>query len=130
MADERLARPGAPARLCVRPAQAVLRGLREGAMRAVVVVRAFQPARQGSSGLTVSLVGASGTRMELARVAVHPLQAFAASDPSQRFLVSLAPAAHWIVDGQPLCIEVGFDVPGGSPEGGMAEIDVEFVRTS
>lgn len=129
MADNKVATPQAPARLCTNHPQAALRGLREGVQRAVVVIKAFQPPRQGGSGLVVSLLSANGTkRHELTRVAVHPLQAFTARDASQRFLVSLAPVAHLIDDGKPLCIEVGFDTAGGTPDGGMAEVDIELAK--
>lgn len=129
MADSRVATPQAPARLCTTHPPAALRGLREGVQRAVVVVKAFEPPRQGGSGLVVSLVSADGKRRnELTRVAVHPLQAFTAKEASQRFLVSLAPVAHLLEDGKPLCIEVAFDAAGGAPDGGMAEIDIELVK--
>lgn len=129
MPDSRIATPQAPARLCANHPQAALRGLREGVQRAVVVVKAFQPPGQGSSGLVVWLLSANGTkRHELTRVAVHPLQAFTTQEASQRFWVSLAPVAHLIEDGKPLCIEVGFDTAGGAAGGGMAEIDIELIK--
>ena len=130
VASSAIATAQAPARRCAQHPPAVLRGLREGGQRLVVVVKAFQPPKGRGGQLVVSLVLPADKRHELTRFAVHPLRAFTAQEPerAQRFQVSLAEVAHLLEDGKPLCVEVGFDSSGGAAEGGMAEIDVELVQ--
>jgi len=118
---------------CVNNEPATLRALRLDDKRLVVVVKSFQPANPPNASLVVSLLTANKTqRHEVTRFAVHPLRAFSAQEPNrqQRFLVSLAEQAQLIEDGQPLCIEVGFDTSGGTLQGGAAEIDIEMVATT
>jgi hypothetical protein len=115
---------------CVGHDPATLRALKRGDKRLVVVVKSFQPANPPNATLVVSLLTANKTqRHEVTRFALFPLRAFSAREPNreQRFLVSLAEQARLIEEGQPLCIEVGFDTSGGKLEGGAAEIDIELV---
>lgn len=130
VASSAIATPQAPARRCAAHPPAVLRGLREGGQRLVVVVKAFQPPKARGGPLVVWLLSPAGKRHELTRFAVHPLRAFTAQEPdrAQRFQVSLAEVAHLVEDGKPLCVEVGFDNSGSPPEGGMAEIDIEWQK--
>ena len=130
VASSAIATAQAPARRCAAHPPAVLRGLREGGQRLVIVVKAFQPPKGRGGQLVVSLVSPANKLLELTRFAVHPLRAFTAQEPdrAQRFQVSLAEVAHLLEDGKPLCVEVGFDTTGGAPEGGMAEIDVELQK--
>jgi hypothetical protein len=116
---------------CVSHEPATLRALKQDGKRVVVVVKSFQPANPPSARLVVSLLTANKTRRhEVTRFAVHPLRAFSAQEPNrqQRFLVSLAEQAQLIEDGQPLCVEVGFDTSGAKLEGGVAEIEIELVN--
>lgn len=125
-----LATSKAPAQHCVVHEAATLAALKQGTKRVVVVVKSFQPAKPPSAGLVVSLLTANKSkRHELTQFTVHPLRAFTAQEPArqQRFLVALSQHAQAIEDGQPLCLEVGFDASRGKLEGGLAEIDVEIV---
>jgi hypothetical protein len=118
---------------CANNEPATLRALRLDDKRLVVVVKSFQLPTPPSASLVVSLLTANKTqRHEVTRFAVHPLRAFSAREPNrqQRFLLSLAEQAQLIEDGQPLCIEVGFDTSGGKLQGGAAEIDIELVDTA
>lgn len=126
-----VATPQVPAQYCSSHPAPVLRALKEGAQRVVVVLKAFEPTKAGGARLVVSLLTANKTkRHEVARIAVHPLRAFSAHEPrrSQRFLVSLAGHGHLIEDGQPLCLEVAFDARGAKAEGGRAEIEIELAE--
>ena len=125
-----LATSKAPAQYCASHEPGTLRALKQGDKREVVVVKAFQPVKPPGAGLVISLLTANRTkRHEITRFAVHPLRAFTMLEPKrhQRFLVSLTEQAQLIADGQPLCLEVGFDTSRGKPVGGMAEIDIELV---
>lgn len=128
-----LATSKAPGQHCASHEPTTLRALKQGDQRVVVVVKAFQPVQPPGAGLVVSLLTANKTkRHEITRFAVHPLRAFTAQDSTrhQRFLVSLTEQAGLIEDGQPLCLEVGFDTSSGKLEGGMIEIEIELVKTS
>lgn len=129
MAASAVATHLAPARHCTRHAPAALKGLREGTQQAVVVVKAFTPPASGGGSLAVTYVAPGGQRHELARVAVHPLRAFTAQEPTrqQRFPVSLSEVGHLLLDGQPLCIEVAF-AAGTAARGGTADIDIELAN--
>lgn len=121
----------APAQHCVVHEPATLNALKRGIKRVVVVVKSFQPAKPPVAGLVVWLLSADKTqRHEITRFAVHPLRAFTAQEPArqQRFLVSLAEQATLIKDGQPLCIEVGFDPSSRILEDGTAEIEIEVIN--
>lgn len=123
----------AAAQFCVSHEPITLRALKQGDKHVVVVVKSFQPTNPPSAGLVVSLLTANKTkRHEITRFAVHPLRAFSAKEPKQhqRFLVSLKEEAQYIEDGQPLCLEVGFDASRGKLEGGIAEIYIELVQVA
>jgi hypothetical protein len=118
---------------CISHDPATLRALKQGDKRLVVVVKSFQPPSPPNATLVVSLLTANKTqRHEVTRFALFPLRAFSAREPNreQRFLVSLAEQASLIEEGQPLCIEVGFDTSNGRLQGGAAEIDIELVDTT
>lgn len=120
----------APAQHCVVHEPATLNALKRGTKYVVVVVKSFQPAKPPVAGLVVWLLSADKTqRHEITRFAVHPMRAFTAQEPArqQRFLVSLAEQATLIKDGQPLCIEVGFDPSSRILEDGTAEIEIEVI---
>ena len=117
--------------LCVKHDMETLQSLRRGNKRVVVVVKSFQPPKPPSAGLVAwLLIDDESKRHEIARFAIHPLQAFSVDESmrQQRFLVSLQDEAQFIKDGQALCIEIEFDMTRGKLEGGRADIHIELVQ--
>ena len=130
--EKMLATSTAPARHCISHPPSTLRALKLGHQNLAVVVKAFQPTIPPTGTLVVWLLTAPPKkRIELARFALHPLRPFTRSEPrrTQRFLVSLSEQSQLIKDGQPLCLEVGFDPSLGKLEGGLAELEIEVVKT-
>jgi len=114
------------ARYCARYKASTLRELENGTQRVVLVVRAFDPPQPPDGTLVVWLASnGKATPQEVARVAVHPLRAFArAEGKDQRFTVSLADQPSLPASGTPLCLEVGFDTAARKLEGGRAELEI------
>lgn len=117
-----------PMRRCVVQDAAAIAALRSGDKRLSIVVKSFRPPAPRSAAIVVRLAGAQGgTPIEITRFGVHPPRAFDARAEPQRFLVSLASRAALLKEGEPLCVEIGFEAAEGAATGGEAEIDVEVV---
>lgn len=111
----------APGLICRHYPVETLQGLRNGDTRLVVVVQAFTPPTTGPAGLVVWLAPPGGPDVELARLAIHPRQAYQAYERArwQRFLISLAPNGGQLPEAMPLCIKVGFAVSVARGQGGV-----------
>ncbi len=118
----------APGLICRRYPIETLQSLRNGDTRLVVVVQAFTPPTTGPAGLAVWLAPPGGIEVELARLAIHPRQAYQAYERArwQRFLVSLAAHAGQLHDDNPLCIKVGFALSASQGQGGVV-FDLEVI---
>ncbi|HEX3477725.1 MAG TPA: hypothetical protein VHT91_22040 [Kofleriaceae bacterium] len=114
------------ARHCAQYKPTTLRALEQGAQRLVLVVHAFTPPEPPDGTLVVWLASdGKATPREVARVAIHPLRAFARADgKDQRFAVSLAGQPSLPAPGTPLCLEVGFDTAAHNLAGGRAETEI------
>ena len=114
---------------CFTPDAAAAAALRDGSRRIGVSVNSFSPPDPAATALVVSLVPPrGGAKREVTRFAVHPLRAFPAGGPVQRFQVSLQEFGDAIKAGEPLCIEVGFATGAGRIAGGEADIEVGVIR--
>lgn len=115
-----------PARYCAQYKASTLRELKKGTQRLVLVVRAFDPPQPPDGTLVVWFPSdGKAAPQEVARVAVHPVQAFTrAEGKAQRFAVSLADQPSLPAARTPLCLEVGFDTAARKLEGGRAEIEI------
>jgi hypothetical protein len=114
---------------CRRPPDPVLQALRRGEARLALVVKAFTPATPPDGRLVAWLVADDGrSRQEVGRFAIHPLAAFSEREPQrrQRFLLTVDEVAALPKNGQPLCVQAGFD-PAAGGTGGRLVFAVEVI---
>lgn len=121
----------APGQHCTSHPPALMHALRQGDARLVLVVKAFIPPTPAHGRLAAWLMADGGrTRQEVGRFALYPPRGFSQQEPahSQRFLLALDAAAALLSDGQPVCIQAGFDPEGAPGNGGRLVFAVEVVH--